>query len=156
MEMRMRNDLTAAVKELRLAVGDTQQDFAQRLGLAISTVVRYERSRPPKGKALAQMAEVAESIGHAALAQKFAGALDAELIHTESEIDSGAVRALVENRGKPWLLDELKKLIKEAKNGHKLAYPPVFSAADGSPNQNLRISYLEDLLKDLKGRTATK
>jgi len=53
--------LTDAVKALRLALGDTQHRFANRLGLAISTVVRYETNRPPKGKALAQLLATAES-----------------------------------------------------------------------------------------------
>jgi transcriptional regulator with XRE-family HTH domain len=53
------SDLRQAVRRLRLALGDTQQAFANRLGLAISTVVRYELSRPPRGQALAQLERVA-------------------------------------------------------------------------------------------------
>lgn len=37
-----------AVKTLRSALGDTQQEFATRLGLSIATVVRYELTQPPK------------------------------------------------------------------------------------------------------------
>jgi transcriptional regulator with XRE-family HTH domain len=51
--------VTETVKKLRLAVGDTQQQFAHRMGLAISTVVRYESTRPPKGRALAGFVELA-------------------------------------------------------------------------------------------------
>src|ERR1035437_5454779 len=40
--------VTQAVRQLRIKLGDTQQEFAQRLGLAISTVVRYESTRPPR------------------------------------------------------------------------------------------------------------
>ena len=47
------------VKQLRLRLGDTQQRFANRLNLAISTVVRYESTRPPKGKALSQLYQLA-------------------------------------------------------------------------------------------------
>jgi transcriptional regulator with XRE-family HTH domain len=53
------NPVSQAVRRLRLGLGDTQQQFANRLGLAISTVVRYELSRPPSGKALAQLDRVA-------------------------------------------------------------------------------------------------
>ena len=51
--------LTEAVKALRLTLGDTQQQFAQRLGLAISTVVRYESTRAPRGDALAKLYKLA-------------------------------------------------------------------------------------------------
>ncbi|HUD74279.1 MAG TPA: helix-turn-helix domain-containing protein [Terracidiphilus sp.] len=53
------NPVSQAVRRLRLGLGDTQQQFANRLGLAISTVVRYELSRPPSGKALAQLDRLA-------------------------------------------------------------------------------------------------
>ncbi|SPF32062.1 hypothetical protein SBA4_1090008 [Candidatus Sulfopaludibacter sp. SbA4] len=46
------NEVTEAVRSLRKRLGDTQQQFANRLGMAISTVVRYELSRPPRGKVL--------------------------------------------------------------------------------------------------------
>ncbi len=74
-----RNPVTAAVRELRLALGDTQQSFAQRLGLAISTVVRYELTRPPKGNALRMLARVAEENKLASVATCFRQALAAEL-----------------------------------------------------------------------------
>ena len=54
-----RNPVCRAVRRLRVDLGDTQQQFANRLGLAISTVVRYEISRPPHGKALAQLERLA-------------------------------------------------------------------------------------------------
>ena len=40
------------VKALRQAVGDTQQQFAQRMGWSVSSVLRYETYRPIKGPAL--------------------------------------------------------------------------------------------------------
>lgn len=57
------NPVCQAVRRLRLALNDTQQSFANRLGLAISTVVRYELSRPPRGKALAQLDRLAMEHG---------------------------------------------------------------------------------------------
>jgi len=67
-----------AVKALRLAIGDTQQQFAARLGLAISTVVRYELSRPPKGPVLFQFHHLAAEHDQRELARLFweAGAAD--------------------------------------------------------------------------------
>jgi transcriptional regulator with XRE-family HTH domain len=63
------------VKRLRLALGDTQQAFANRLGLAISTVVRYELTRAPRGRALVQFAELAMANGLDDCAKVFRNAL---------------------------------------------------------------------------------
>lgn len=68
-----------AVRALRLALGDTQQQFAQRLNMAISTVVRYELTRPPKGKVLARFDALAREIERPELAYVFAKALAEEL-----------------------------------------------------------------------------
>jgi DNA-binding CsgD family transcriptional regulator/DNA-binding transcriptional regulator YiaG len=67
------------VKSLRLALGDTQQSFAHRTGLSISTAVRYETSKPPRGKALVQMEQLARENGIAVLADIFNAALSLEL-----------------------------------------------------------------------------
>lgn len=72
-------DIKAAVKELRKALGDTQQQFAARLKLAISTVVRYELSREPKGAMLIQFHNLAVEQGRQDLAQVFWDAAAAEL-----------------------------------------------------------------------------
>jgi transcriptional regulator with XRE-family HTH domain len=71
--------VTEAVKTLRLHLGDTQQSFATRLGLAISTAVRYESTRAPRGRALAQLYDVAKQHGCDAAAQVFHGALAKEM-----------------------------------------------------------------------------
>jgi transcriptional regulator with XRE-family HTH domain len=68
----MQNEITTAVRKLRLALGDTQQQFAQRMKMAISSVVRYELSRPPRGKALAQFALLAQQNDLHDLARVFA------------------------------------------------------------------------------------
>lgn len=51
-----------AVKDLRAALGDTQQAFAHRLGLAISTVVRYELTRSPRGAELGRFYNLALNV----------------------------------------------------------------------------------------------
>jgi|ERR1019366_4031694 transcriptional regulator with XRE-family HTH domain len=68
-----------AVHKVRLAVGDTQQEFAGRLNMAISTVVRYELTRPPKGEVLVQFMKLAEANGRPDLAEQFWDALHQEL-----------------------------------------------------------------------------
>jgi transcriptional regulator with XRE-family HTH domain len=71
--------LTEVVRDFRLALGDTQQSFAARLNLAISTVVRYESTRPPKGKALSQFYKAAVKERRYDFAEAFAGALAREI-----------------------------------------------------------------------------
>ena len=70
---------TEAVKSLRVALGDTQQSFAHRLGLAISTAVRYETNRPPTGTALLELMKLADAHGLEDLATKFQEAISEEL-----------------------------------------------------------------------------
>jgi transcriptional regulator with XRE-family HTH domain len=67
--------LTEAVKALRLALGDTQQQFATRLEIAISSAVRYESTRPPHGKMLAQLYSLALKNGLHRVASMFHQAL---------------------------------------------------------------------------------
>jgi transcriptional regulator with XRE-family HTH domain len=74
------NDVTEAVRSLRQHLSDTQQQFAARLNLAISTVVRYELSRPPRGKLLVQFERLATEHGLDTEAAVFHNALDVELL----------------------------------------------------------------------------
>jgi transcriptional regulator with XRE-family HTH domain len=77
-----RNDigeLSQAVKALREALGQTQQQFANTLNTAITTIARYETGRPPQGQFLARLAEVASQNNQLKLADVFRGALTREL-----------------------------------------------------------------------------
>jgi len=71
--------LIAMVRKLRIALGDTQPQFAGRLGLALPTVVRYEHSRRPRGKALALLEQIAAANGLEEFASFFRKALNDEL-----------------------------------------------------------------------------
>lgn len=79
-------ELTEVVRKLRLALRDTQQAFAQRLRLAISTVVRYESTRPPSGRALVQLEQLAREHGFANFATIFRQALLEELGETPPKL----------------------------------------------------------------------
>lgn len=72
-------ELSGAVSELRRRLGDTQPAFASRLGSSIRSVANYESDRPPKGRALVKLAEVAHRQGHTDLAGTFVAALSREL-----------------------------------------------------------------------------
>src|SRR6476469_7439938 len=68
-----------AVRDLRLALGETQQSFAHRLRLAISTVVRYELTRPPRGTELGRFYNLAMENGFTEIAAVFARAMEFDL-----------------------------------------------------------------------------
>ncbi len=68
-----------AVRSLRESFGDTQQHFAGRLNMAISTVVRYELTRPPKGEVLVRFMNLADANGRTDLAEIFRQTISREL-----------------------------------------------------------------------------
>jgi transcriptional regulator with XRE-family HTH domain len=72
-------ELSQAVKKLREALGQTQQEFAQTLNAAITTIARYETGRSPKGWFLARLAEIASQNNQIELSKVFRGALIKEL-----------------------------------------------------------------------------
>jgi transcriptional regulator with XRE-family HTH domain len=68
-----------AVKELRTALGDTQEAFAARMHTVVRTISRWESVRPPKGAVLEQLAKLAIKAKRVDLATIFEKAQAAEL-----------------------------------------------------------------------------
>jgi transcriptional regulator with XRE-family HTH domain len=64
-------------------VGETQQEFAHRLGTAVRTIARWEKVRAPSGASLARLEGLASANGHLDLASLFGDALAAELGRSE-------------------------------------------------------------------------
>lgn len=60
-----------AIKELRTHLGESQQEFSNRLGVVVRTVARYELEKPPRTDALLNLAAVAEAAGRNDLATVF-------------------------------------------------------------------------------------
>jgi DNA-binding XRE family transcriptional regulator len=63
--------LSSAVHELRFTIGQTQQQFAQTIKTAITTIARWETTRPPKGKWLIRLALTAQEHGLEELSSTF-------------------------------------------------------------------------------------
>ena len=57
--MKIKSGGCQLTKALRIALSMTQQEFAVKMEWSISTVVRYETSRPPRGHALVELERVA-------------------------------------------------------------------------------------------------
>ena len=94
--------ITAAVKQLREIVGDTQQRFANRLGLAVSSVARYDAGKKPDTPVLLKLADVAEQCGHRELSAVFYRAVNDEIGHVAyreaTNVAVGILKAITESR----------------------------------------------------------
>jgi transcriptional regulator with XRE-family HTH domain len=77
------NPVSDAVQKLRNCLNQTQQEFANSLGVAITTVARWETTRPPKGRALSDLNKLALENKQWELAKIFGDALADELGLTE-------------------------------------------------------------------------
>lgn len=120
-----KEDLKDAVRQLREALGLTQTRFADELGRGMSTVQRWEKVVPPRGKALADLYKLALNRGLNTLASAFHQALILELGASASYKLSGLqlrlnliINALRNERSKPaerisWAIPELEEAVKE-------------------------------------------
>jgi transcriptional regulator with XRE-family HTH domain len=106
--------LSRAVRQLRQALGESQEQFARRLKTAVRTIARYEGERPPTGLVLARLKQLADTHDLPELAKAFQQAIENQLgdeyIHQlgESYVISlskpeeiAPVRALVESLRNP-------------------------------------------------------
>jgi len=87
------NPVSDAVRKLRECLGQTQQEFAHSLGVAITTVARWETTRPPKGKILAELERLATENHQSELVHVFDDALMADLGVFAHKIRRGVVHA---------------------------------------------------------------
>jgi transcriptional regulator with XRE-family HTH domain len=97
-------NLHQAVRKLRLTTGESQQSFAQHLGLSLRAIANYEKDRVPNGPALYRLAKLARQVGQPDLAKIFSSALYEEFhealepMTPEEKAWSDAVLALLRNR----------------------------------------------------------
>jgi transcriptional regulator with XRE-family HTH domain len=87
--------IISAVRKLRQELGDSQQRFANRLGLSIRAIANYEKDRRPTGVALVRLARAAKDAGKPELSNDFMMALMDEL----GLIDIPFRQMAVEHRG---------------------------------------------------------
>jgi len=71
--------ITGAVRELREALGETQQQFANRMRTAIRTIARWETIQRPRGKVLRDLVRIANAAKRPDIAVVFERAQVAEL-----------------------------------------------------------------------------
>ena len=71
--------IQSAVRQLRKALGETQEQFAHRLRTAVRTIARYEGDRPPTGLVLEQLKQLADAYNLPEVASVFQQAIVREL-----------------------------------------------------------------------------
>lgn len=158
-------DLTQAVRQLRAVTGETQQSFAQRLGLSIRAITNYEKDRAPNSPALFRLAKLARQLGRYDLAQVFSSALSAELqevvepMTKEERIWSAVVLALVRDRNlTDWtrigafLVKALEKVARQKDSAEAQELEPVLMEARYSLTSKAEIE-LEELAKAQQAKT---
>jgi transcriptional regulator with XRE-family HTH domain len=79
MSTRPKEPVCEAVRKLRLALNESQEAFARRMGTAVRTVTRWETVRPPRGKKLDGLVRVARENGLDDQAHGFLVALATEI-----------------------------------------------------------------------------
>lgn len=122
-------EVAEAVKSLRQAMGLSQQQFSDRLGVTVRTVARYELEKPPSGKTLLRFANVAEGVGRPDLKRIFGKAWiteGASDYFASTDISQAATANLLNwlllfgahgflARFQDFLKSELQKVLKEGK-----------------------------------------
>lgn len=106
-----RVDYSSAIRELRLAIGDSQQAFATRLGLSISSIAKFEGGRVPSAKILKKLVALAgeyspEKVGYQVVARLRCAELVREMLEDPKNVFM--------------LLDDLELFISRAIEGIKL------------------------------------
>src|SRR5690349_11173891 len=77
-----KNDLISAVRSVREKLGDSQQTFAGKLGIAIRSLAYYESDRVPRGRTLARLAQLANEAGLKSEEDLFRSAVRNEIKNT--------------------------------------------------------------------------
>lgn len=72
-------DVNEAVRELRRRLGQSQRDFAARIGVSVRSVARYEGIQEPEQPALMRLESLASREGHADIAAVFLADLEQRL-----------------------------------------------------------------------------
>ncbi|HEX4164338.1 MAG TPA: helix-turn-helix transcriptional regulator [Bryobacteraceae bacterium] len=70
--------MAQAISRFRQTLGDTQQQFAHRAGLSVTSVARYETNSPPSPKVLARFVEIAREVNLPAFIEIFENRLEPE------------------------------------------------------------------------------
>lgn len=72
MSVKTKQPIQQAVKDLRLAIGMTQEQFARYFGVSLRSVLNYELTKPPRGmRLLVKFAKLADQHNQLELREAF-------------------------------------------------------------------------------------
>lgn len=77
--LKKKSPLSQAIVDIRAKLGESQQAFANRLGMALQTVARWETQGPPSGYILVRLEQIARQADLPAAANVFSSAVEDEL-----------------------------------------------------------------------------
>jgi len=137
-----RTPISQALIELRTRLGDSQQAFSNRLGVALQTVTRWETSNPPTGMALSRLGALAVDCGHPDLSAVFATAAFDGFLALNEEFDRklmGGLSSVMTPRAVRELLDLVAGTLAS------MAEPP-----DATPREKKLYRKLRELETEVK------
>jgi transcriptional regulator with XRE-family HTH domain len=73
-----KSPMAQAISRFRQTLGDTQQQFAARTGLSVTSIARYETNSPPSKKVLARFVEIARAANLPTFVEIFENRLEPE------------------------------------------------------------------------------
>ncbi len=138
-----RTPLAEAIRRFRLTFGETQQQFADRTGLSIATIARYETNARPSDEALKRLSELARENRLPKYAAVFRGVETAAA--TQQEQEAVVLVRLLELK-----VDQLKTAI-VASRPDAVRYARIAHAALSAPQPLL--AELEKLIAEQLSKT---
>jgi transcriptional regulator with XRE-family HTH domain len=140
-------ELSDAVRSLRRALNESQEEFATRMKTSVKTITRYETVRPPTGAALAKLALIAQQAGEDYLAEVFEKHLftEAETLGEILAVDSAreVLNALYLNQGDAWLVEQIRDFLRSARQGALIRHPLVIKGDRTALDREIQLSIWE-------------
>jgi transcriptional regulator with XRE-family HTH domain len=143
---RAKNPVSAALTDLRESLGDSMQEFSNRMGVALTTIGRYETSHPPTGKALRRFHALAKRYDHAPACKVFGEAITHEKEHGRRRKRKGQIL---------WnehTLDQAGTLLKTLWQVIEASLDPVWNESERELLMNMADLLLVGGRKDLRGK----
>jgi transcriptional regulator with XRE-family HTH domain len=138
-----RTPLAEAIRRFRLTFGETQEEFADRTGLSVSTIARYETSARPSDEALKRLSELARESKLPKYAAIFKG--DEAAAATQQQQEAVVLLRLLELK-----VDQLKTAV-VASRPDAVRHARIAHAALSAPQSVL--AELEKVADDQLSRT---
>ena len=143
-----KSSVSQAVRSLRVSLGESQQAFAYRMKTAVRTIARWETTRPPKGRTLADLSRLAHENNQWELSRIFGEAFT-------DEFGLKAERALLEEENA--IMDDMAQHLDHLLRGPGRPYadPKALSSEERAKVREI-IDYVKEGLKKLRNKMATR